>query len=162
MNSRIAFVALSLAALPACANAKPAATAKGAARKSIEDRRVYRLDFVVSSRQPGKPDSSSAHTMSVEEMTPGEVRVGSNVQLASHARQDVGLLIRATATPVADDLMLDHAIELSSIDDAAAIRKMTMRGDTIVSPGTPVVVASAEDPIGHGRVDVTVTATRLR
>lgn len=164
MNSKIPLLALWLVvALPACAPAKPATAANKGGRRSVEDRRVYRLDFVVASRQPGKPDSNSAHTMNVEELMTGEVRVGSNVPLmGTHARQDVGLLIRATATPVGEALMLDHGIELSAVDDTSSIRKLTMKGDTFVSPGTPTLVASAEDPIAHGRVDVTVTATRIR
>ena len=175
MSVRSTVLALALAlVLPAagCVNPKPPASAKDDTcttssakpepRRSVEQRRVYRLDFVVASMEPGKPPVSSAHTLSLEEFTSGEIRLGSNIPVSPQARQDVGLMIRCRFTPVGDDLLLDNSVEMTSADEAQAIRKLAVHGNTVVSPGKPALVASAEDPTSHRKVEVTVTATKVR
>lgn len=154
-----------------CASGKPAeparepgpgGSAKSASRKPAELRRLYRLDFVIATTEPGKPASTSAHTMNLEESSHGEIRVGTNVPLSTQARMNVGLLVRCGFVPVGDDLLLDTDVELTSADDMPAIRKLTMRGNALVAAGRSSLVASAEDPGSHKRVEVTVTATKLR
>lgn len=188
MTLRQTAVVLALAAtLPACLSTRssggakddgstprlsPSAPAASANtqhhRKPADQRRVYRLEFSVASIDPRKPTSTSAHTMNLEESMTGEIRVGSNVPLTGHgggagvARQDVGLLIRGTFTPVGDDLLLENSFEMSSVDEGAAVRKIAMRGDAVVTPGKPALVGSAEDPMTHRRMEVTVVATKLR
>ena len=44
----------------------------------------------------------------------------------------------------------------------ATAAKVSMRGSSVVSPGKPALLASAEDPTTHRRFEVTVTATKLR
>jgi len=169
MIVRHAVLAVALAGgLLGCMSPRPPASVKDdtCAAKSTartpEQRRVYRLELLVATTDPGKPPVNSTQTLNVEERMTGDLHLGSNIPISSQARQDVGLMIRCTLTPVGDDVLLEHGIEMSSADEGGAIRKVSMRGSSVVSPGKPALLASAEDPTTHRRFEVTVTATKLR
>lgn len=166
---------------PRSTNLQPA-SGEARAKTPPEQRHVYRLEFAVSASDGGKPASSSAYTLNVEEDRGGELHIGSNVPLQTNVspggaapRQDVGLKIRCSFTSAGDDLLLHTSVEMSSVDDppperdrvrepsaALAIRKISTAGDAVVSPSKPALVNSLEDPITHRRYQVTATATKLR
>ena len=128
-----------------------------------EDRRLYRIDLVLTSTEVGRAPVTTTHSLHIEEDSPGEIRIGRNVPLTpSNARQDVGLLLRCSFHPVGDDVLLQTNVEVSAMEDAGAIRKISLRGDALLSPGTTALVASTEDPVGQRRFEVTGRATRLR
>ena len=141
------------AAPPGTANTAP---------KDHEQRHVYRLDFVVSSNDPGKSVSSSSYTLNLDEEQSGEVRMGTNVPLSSQARMDVGLKLKASLTSIRDGLLLQSATEISSFEEPSTIRKITTNGVALLEPGRSALVASLEDPSSHKRFQVTATATKLR
>jgi hypothetical protein len=166
--------ATSLGCAPMCpqATALPAPTASAApaaahtSAKPPEARHVYRLDFGLS--------SGGAFSLTLEEDRGGDVRMGSNVPLqtgASSPRQDVGLNLHCSYVTIGDDLLLHTNFEMSSVDEPAsppavvqtvAIHKVATAGDVLIASGKPVVVNSIEDPVGHKRYQLTVTATKLR
>jgi hypothetical protein len=63
---------------------------------------------------------------------------------------------------VGEDLLVDDDVEISTIKDAQTFRKLAAKGNALVQPGKPALVASVEDPVSHKQVQVTVTATKLR
>jgi hypothetical protein len=147
--------------------APPAAVASADAGKAHpskppEARRVYRLDVVLSAGDTGKTPSESAFTLSLEEDRGGDIRVGNNIQLTSQARQDVGLNLHFSYVMAGEDLLLHSGIEMSSFDEPSTVHKLMGNGDAVVAPGKPALVASVEDPMGHKRYQLTVTATKLR
>lgn len=172
MHSLTIFSCLALACTAfGCATAHAAPPAQAASvqtkpesQKPAAARHVYRLDFVVASSDPtsqtGLP-GGGLYTMNLEENRAGEIRSGSNIPLSSGARVDVGTKLKAFFTPLGDDLLLDSSTEISA-GDSGSIRKLTAQGEALVTPGKPALIASAEDPQGHSRYQVTVTATRLR
>jgi hypothetical protein len=132
---------------------------------------VYRLDYVVSVSEPGKPTSTSTHTMNVEDGNSGDLHAGANIPLGAGSgpapRQDVGLKIRCHLTRVGEDLLLHNSAEMSNPQPAGdqvpwSIRKITADGDAVASLGKPTVVASVQEPVSGARYEVTVTATKLR
>lgn len=136
-------------------------------RKAPEERSVYRFDITISSVDSVKHlTTSSNHSLILEESTPGELRIGQNVPLTVSgnvsARQDVGLLLRGIFNPVGQDLLMDLTVEMSSLEDGAAIRKTVIRSDALLSPNTPSVVSSTEDPTNHNTLAVTMSAAKLR
>ena len=152
-------------AAPPIAEASPTQSqTRPPSEKPPSARRVYRLDFVVASSDPtsqtGLP-GGGLYTMNLEENRAGEIRSGSNIPLGTGARVDVGTKLRALFTPLGDDLLLDSSTEISA-GDSGSIRKLTAQGEALVTPGKSALIASAEDPQGHSRYQVTVTATRLR
>ena len=162
--SRIQSLALVIPSLVllGCA-AQPSMCAKGGiAQRAPEQRRVYRLDFVVSTTEASKPVASSTYTLNLEEQRSGELHLGSNVALSAQARQDVGLKIHCSFEMVGDDLLLHNATEMSSFEDPPSIRKIATSGDGVVTPGKLALIDSLEDPVSHRRYEVAVTATKLR
>ena len=133
-----------------------------------EEKHVYRIDFTVTANDPGKPAQSSAYTLNLEDYENGELHLGSNVQLSSQGRQDVGLKIKTSVRPMTgDDLLLRDWVEMSGIDDASStagvtIHKISTEGDALVRSGVNVLVASLEDPLSHKRYEVNTKVTRLR
>jgi hypothetical protein len=153
---------------PAPAAGVTASTASAAhASKPPDQRRVYRFDFVLTTTEVSKPPASSSYALNLEEDQHGELRLGSNVPLSTSAtgavpRQDVGLSFRCSFVPVGEDLLLHDSVEMSSLEEGSAIRKLVASGDTVVSPGKPALVSSLEDPVSHKRFQVMVSATKLR
>ena len=134
--------------------------------RTPEERRLYRFDFVVSSREAGKAPASSAFTLNLEEERGGEIGMGVNMPISppsssTVSRADVGLKLHCSFTPAGDALLLHDSVEMSAVDDLPTIRKLTANGDTFVEPGKPVLVASLEDASAHKRYEVMVTATKL-
>lgn len=132
-----------------------------------EDAHVYRLDFTVAENNGGKTTSSSSYTLNLEEHRTGEIKVGTNVALAGPApgatmRADVGLVLRASFTSVGDELLVEDDVEISAAEGAQTFRKMSSKGNALIAPGKPALVASVEDPVDRKRYQVTVRATRLR
>jgi hypothetical protein len=151
------------AAQPSMCAASVASMPKQArAPRPPEQRRVFRLDFVVSTTDASKPVASSTYTLNLEEEHGGELHLGTNVALSAQARQDVGLKIHCSYEMVGEDLLLHNSTEISSFDDPPAIRKISTSGDGVVTPGKLALIDSLEDPVSHRRYEVAVTATKLR
>jgi hypothetical protein len=133
---------------------------------------VYRLDFVVTSNNAVGPTGipgGGTFTMSLEERHRGEITTGSNVALmpSGLSRVDVGMKVKAMYNTIGDDILLESNAELSSAESGApgepgTIHKISATGAALVSPGKPTLIASAEDPQGHSRYQLMVTATKLR
>jgi hypothetical protein len=129
--------------------------------------RVYRLDFSVAENEPGKAATATAYTLNLGEHSTGEIKMATNIALAGPTRgatmrADVGLVLRASYSVVGDDLLVDNDVEISAPRDAQTFRKMSAKGNALVVPGQPALLASVEDPVGHKRYQVTLTATKLR
>lgn len=156
--------------------------AKAAAR-APESRHMYRFDYTLTTTEPDKPPSNSAYSLTVEENNVGEIRLGKNVPLQttpmgsappgaasavgsarafSVPRQDIGLLLRCSFSLSGEDVVLKSDLELSTSDPPGTIRKVSLKGDALVSPGKPSVVSSSEDPTTHQRYQLSVTTTKLR
>lgn len=132
---------------------------------------VYRLDYVVTVSEPGKPTLTSTHTMNVEDGKGGNLHAGANIPLVASSsaspRQDVGLALHCHLTRLGEDLLLESNTEITNPEPGAdqgprAIRKVSAKGEAVATPGKPTVVASVQEPVSGARYEVTVTATKLR
>jgi len=138
------------------------------AQERPDARRVYRFDFVVAESVGGKAASSTTYTINLREQRTGEIRRGTNVALAGPTpgatmRADIGLVLRATYSLAGEDLLVESDVEISAPGPSAqTFHKMAAKGDALIAPGKPALVASIEDPVAHVRYQVTATATRLR
>jgi hypothetical protein len=147
-----------------CLRGPPPRDASPSPRPS-EKSAYYRMDYVVSARDPSAAGTSSAYTMVLEENRGGEVMVGSNVPLSatSQSRMDLGLKIHGQFSRVGEnDVVVQTHVEMSSSEEASGIHKLTATTDAWVAPGQPTLVASIDDPTSHKRYQVSVTATRMR
>jgi hypothetical protein len=132
------------------------------ARRTPADKKLYRVDFTLSSNDVGKPPTTSAYTINLEDETTGEIRMGSNIALSSNARQDVGLMIRTSYVPVDDNILLEATFELSGAEDGGSIRKIMLRGSALLASGKETLLASVEDPISHKKFQLSATAQKIR
>lgn len=156
---------VALLALPlGCASARPAppvAEAPHASRSRgpTEARHVYRLDFVLAAADGALAGS---YSLNVEEDMSAELHDGSNVQLTPQSRADVGIKLWCSYALVGDDLLLRSKLEMSSMQEGGAMRKLASDGETLLSPGKASLVTSMQDPVAHAKMTLTVTATKLR
>ena len=129
-----------------------------------ETRHVYRLDFVINESDEGKTPTATTCTLNLEEKRGGEIKLGNNISLPGkgNLRADVGLMLHASVTSAGDDLLVDDDVEITAAKDAQSFRKMSAKGNALVTPGKPALVASVEDPISHKRYQVMLTASKLR
>jgi len=128
-----------------------------------EPRHVYRLDFVIGESDDGKAPSTTTCTLNLEEKHGGEIKLGSNISLPkTNTRADIGLMLHASFTTMGEDLLVDSDVEITAAKDPQTFRKLSAKGNALVTPGKPALVASVEDPISHKRYQVTLTASKLR
>ncbi len=163
-----AALVVSLAIGPSgCAPRTVVPPAPNAPPKAPEARHVYQLDYAIKASD-GATTTVSSYSLSLEEGRHSEIRSASNVPLRPSggangvvgARQDIGMLLRSTYVLAGNDLLLRGTLETSSMEDGAAIRKVSSNADALVTPGKPTVILRVED--AHVKVAVEVTATKLR
>lgn len=173
LAARSALVLSLFFGLPGCASAaRPSVIVETTVHAKPSDaHHVYRLDYVVKASEGGdgkqgeRPSSVSAYMLALEEHHSGEIRTGSNVPLqrgpGPSARLDVGMVLRSSYELVGDDLLLHVSAETSSTDEPS-IRKIAVHGDALVPVGRATLVGSVDDPNGHVKYLIEVTATKLR
>jgi hypothetical protein len=132
---------------------------------------IYRLDFVLASKEGPATPANTAFTLILNEGHKGEVLVGKNVPLTpapanpsgplvGSPRQDVGLKVVAQFRVMGDDLLLEVQTEMSTFEPPTTIRKVVSQGDALAAVGKSSLVTSLDEDKKH--YQLTVTATRLR
>jgi hypothetical protein len=85
---------------------------------------------------------------------------------------DIGTHIWSSLKERGDELELEAGAEISNIDAGPSretsglsdpvIRQIKMSGSTVVTPGKPIVIGSADDPTSNRQFQLEVTVTKLR
>ncbi len=130
-----------------------------------EQGHVYKLDFLLTSKEGATAQPPASFTLVLLEGNHGEVHVGKNVPLQTTGpgpspRQDVGLKVKAQYRSVGDDVLLEITTEMSAQEGGGAIRKVSAQGNALASPGKPSLVVALDDDKKH--YELTVTPTKLR
>ncbi len=150
---------LGLASAGCARSAAPAQAAR------VEQRSIYRLDFVLRAKDAGDAPSATTFTIQVADQDRGEMTIGRNMFLPTSggvggARYDVGLKVKAGVRERASDgVLLDVATELTSAE-GSSMRKIASRGSTLTRPGAEALVAHVEDDTRT--YDLLVRATRVQ
>ena len=131
-----------------------------------DPRPVYRFDYVVRLARKDGATTVGKYSFGLEEGRNGEVHLGANVPLSRQegapvARRDAGFLLRSSYVVSKGAVLLHCNVEMSSADELPSVRKLVTSGDLSVAPGTPAVLARVDDPDGHFRYEVEVTATKM-
>jgi hypothetical protein len=169
------------ATMALCSGMKPAqaqdSTPKAEAPKPVQ---AFRLDFSLNELQDGKKVNSRHYAINVN--VPGEsreVKIGSRVPVATGGSganvqfqyMDVGTNISAELRERGDELELRVGSEISNLDTQPSestarlgpiVRQIKMSGSTVVTPGKPVVIGSADDSTSNRQFQLEVTVTRLK
>ncbi|MBV8756269.1 MAG: hypothetical protein JO257_03270 [Deltaproteobacteria bacterium] len=112
-------------------------TAPALADAPRPDRAVYRLDFELTTTQPGKPTTTTSFSLNVAEDRHGEAIVADT-------------RVEASFTTQAGALLLD-------VD--TSMHKMATKGAALAQPGKKALVAAIDHDKAH--TELSVTPTRL-
>jgi hypothetical protein len=157
MTKWIAFACLLLAA-PALAGPTPQPPTAPVPVAPAASRAMYRLDFELTTTEPGKPAATIAFSLNLDEHRVGEVTLGDNVAVGG-ARQNVGLRVSASYELAGGDLLLTVNTELSTLVSPSATHRIQTQGMALATPGKQTLVASLDHD--HAHTQVSVTATKL-
>jgi hypothetical protein len=148
---------------------KPTMTSSGSHEERGEEIRFYRLDFVLhatDSAATPKTTETTSLSIALGEHDRGDVRVGKNVPLAvtttgASPRQDVGVRVAASIRNIiGSDVMLDVSTEISALESAGTIRKVSSEGRALAPSGKPTTVLALDEGTKH--YELSVTPTKLR
>jgi hypothetical protein len=170
-----------------CSGRKPVqaqdSTPKAEAPKPVQ---AFRLDFSLNELEDGKKINSRHYSINVS--VPGEsreVKIGSRVPVATgsigssnalvntqYQYIDVGTSISSELKEHGDELELRVGAEISNLDAVPhdgnihpltpVVRQIKITGSTVVVPGKPIVIGSADDPTSNRQFQLEVTATKLK
>ncbi len=127
---------------------------------------VYRLEFELTTTEPGKPPTTTQFALNVVEHRTAELTIGDNVPLrgstttsGSPMFQHVGTRVSASFEQRGAELLLDVNTELSAFSGPGAVHKVEAKDVALAPIGQKTVIAS----IDHDRVhtQLVVTPTRL-
>jgi hypothetical protein len=155
------------------------------AEQAVKTVHAYRLDFSLNELEAEKKVNSRHYSINLD--VPGErqeVKIGTRVPVASASSGgaatpfntqfqyvDVGTHIWCSLKERGDELELEAGSEISNVDatpsrdygiPAPVIRQIKISGSTVVTPGKPIVIGSADDPTSNREFQLEVTLTKLR
>ena len=136
----------------------------------------FKLDFLLSELEDGKKINTRSYSMIVREGEWGKIRLGDRVPVAvGHGDQyqylDVGTSLDSRAGKELDSgLPLSVTADVSSIvpeqkgesRPAPLIRQLKYQLDAIVPLGKTTLISSADEIVGSRRLQIEVTATKIR
>jgi hypothetical protein len=187
MRKKAIVVSLLAVTMALCAGIKPAVAQDSSHKADPAEKPVhaYRLDFSLNELEAEKKINSRHYSISLD--VPGdrqEVKIGNRVPVATGATPtsgtvstqfqylDVGTHIWCSLKDRSDELELQAGAEISNIDAAPrpdsngisnpVIRQIKMEGSTVLAPGKPTIIGSADDPTSDRRFQLEVTVTKLK
>jgi hypothetical protein len=152
---------------------------------------AYRLDFSLNELEGDKKVNSRHYSIDLASPGDRqEVKIGTRVPVATaygagpvsggtsalsntqFQYLDVGTHIWCSLKEHGDELELQAGSEISNVDAGPSretnglsqpvIRQIKIGGSTVVTPGKPIVIGSADDPTSNRQFQLEVTVTKLR
>ncbi len=153
-----------LAAMPALA--APSTPSTPSAMSPLAPATVYRLEFELTTTEPGKPPSTTQFALNVVEHRTAELTIGDNVPLrgsttatSSPMFQHVGTRVAASFEARGADLLLDVTTEVSGFAGPGVVHKVEAKDVALAVIGQKTVVASIDHDRAH--TQLVVTPSRL-
>lgn len=167
-----------MATLTAAAQEKPQAREDRHAARGAEPILLYRLEYSIHELEDGKRTNSRSYTL----MTDGTrqncaLRIGSRVPIQTGGPNppqiqymDVGVNIDCGVREMGTGLTVESHLEVSGIPEnpereaggLPVMRQYRFRAASLVTPGKPQVVAELDDVHSRRRMQVELTAARLK
>jgi hypothetical protein len=127
---------------------------------------VYRLEFQLTTAEPGKAPTTTQFALNVVEHRAAELEIGDNVPLSGSGgpngaaiRQHVGTRVVANVEARGPDLLLDVDTELSALVGPGIVHKLQTKDVALAPIGKKTVVASIDHDRAH--TELVVTPNRL-
>jgi hypothetical protein len=127
-----------------------------------DDKPVYRLDFELTTTEPGKAPTTTTFSLNLAEERHGEATLGDNIALPSGTattRQNIGMRVDATFVTRGPALLLDVETELTERAGPSTLHRMETKGAALATPGKKAFVAAIDHDKAH--TELSVTPTRL-
>ncbi len=174
MKKLLAVAVVLLAIAAAAQEAVPKPEHSGPPAPSISA--AYRVDVTISELENGKRVSSHSYTLHQGEGYDwARLRLGSRVPVVSGANGqfnyiDAGTNIDTKVEESATGLVVRATIDISSIASREkvgdtllpVVRQFRYTTVTLVTPGKPAILNAADDPVSNRRIEIELTATRLK
>ncbi len=184
-------VSLVVVTVALCCGVKPLLAQDSSHKADSTEKPVhaYRLDFSLNELQGEKKINTRHYSITLD--VPGErqeIKIGSRIPVATGSYPtntstnaavstqfqylDVGTHIWCSMKDRSDELELQAGAEVSNIDEGPrhetygisdpVIRQIKMEGSTVLAPGKPIVIGSADDPTSDRQFQLEVTVTKLK
>lgn len=127
-----------------------------------DDKPVYRLDFELTTTEPGKAPTTTTFSLNLTEERHGEATLGDNIALPSGTtttRQNIGMRVDATFVTRGPALLLDVETELTERAGPSTLHRLATKGAALATPGKKAFVAAIDHDKAH--TELSVTPTRL-
>jgi hypothetical protein len=188
---KVTIVSLLAVTLALSFGSKPARAQDSTHRPDQAEKPVhaYRLDFSLNELEGEKKINSRHYSISLD--VPGErqeVKIGTRIPVATGSFPtstssggsvstqfqylDIGTHIWCSLKDRSDELELQAGSEISNIDTEPrhesnglsnpVVRQIKIEGSTVVVPGKPIVIGSADDPTSDRQFQLEVAVTRLK
>ena len=157
------------------ANSTSATPTKSAAPEVPKPIEAYRLDFSINELEDGKKINSRQYSMNLTRSQPQDIKIGTRVPVETKQGEfqylDVGTNISGRLQAHNDQLELVVNTDMSNFampeqgqghESHPLIRQLKIGGSTLVVPGKPIVIGSADDPNSKRQFQVEVTMTKVR
>ena len=142
--------------------------ASPAPRAERDNWSFYKLELTVREMDGGKAVNSRTYTITQRSSEWGQLRVGSRMPTERAGYVDVGLNLDSRVQDREDATAFDWRIELSSLaselgpNNQPVVRQVKNNGQTLLTFGKPVVMASVDDTSSTHKFVFEVTATKLK
>lgn len=141
---------------------------------------AYKIDLTISEFEGGKRISAHTYTLHQGEGNDwARLRMGSRVPVATgpagsgqFSYMDAGVNLDTRLREAENGLLLDATVELTSIltqpksgsgDNGPPVtRNFRYSTVTLITPGKPTTINAADDPASDRRIELEITATRLK
>jgi hypothetical protein len=161
---------------------KPARAADAAQPERNQD--SYRVDYVITESEGGKKIDSRSYTVMTGNRRDhrGSLRIGSRIPVstassssagsASWQYLDVGVNIDSSLDTLDNSLHLYSDVEMSSLAEkpeqstpgqvtAPVVRQFKLGANSVVTPGKPTIIGTADDVATHRHFEVQATVTKV-
>lgn len=138
------------------------------ARADRESWSFYKLDLTVREMDGSKALNSRTYTITQRSNEWGQLRVGSKMPTERAGYVDVGLSLDSRVQDREESTAFDWRLELSSLaselgpNNQPVIRQVKNNGQTILTLGKPVIMATVDDLSSTHKFVFEVTATKLK
>jgi type II secretory pathway component GspD/PulD (secretin) len=144
----------------------------------------YRLTYTVTEMDGGKPNGTQRYSMIMTSGQQTSLKLGNKVPIATGSFSaggpngsnmspvqtqftyiDIGMNFDATLTEMGENAMLKSSVDESSVapvkSDVAGtqqpiVRQASLRGESLLTPGKPVMLGSVDIPGSTSRLDIEV------
>jgi hypothetical protein len=136
----------------------------------------YRLDFTINEVEDGKKINARQYSLNVNTGDHNNLKIGTRVPVEAKQGEveylDLGTEISADLRERDNGLALEVRAAMSSFatpedqgnrsNNMPLLRQMLIHASTVIFPGRPTVVGTADDPNSKRQFQLEVTATELK